>query len=77
MSVYRLFSMDSGRIVRIEEVRANDDGAAIAAGKRVLDGKPIEIWLGTRKVHRLETAKSANEERFRQYARNKVAAGRS
>ena len=58
MPVYRLFFLDpdSGRIQGFEDVASADDvGAICLVGERPLAG-PAELWLGSRKVVRLEPA---------------------
>lgn len=67
MPYYRIYFMNSsnGHIDRAEDLQARDDHEAIATTQPLLDGQPIELWSGTRKVHRFETPSTAFLERYR------------
>ena len=67
MSYYRIYFMNSsnGHIDRAEDLQARDDQEAIATTNPLVDGQPVELWCGTRKVLRFETPSTAFLERYR------------
>lgn len=56
MAHYRLYFMNtaSGHIDIADDLESADDLAAINAAKNLLKDQPVELWCGTRKVHRFE-----------------------
>lgn len=56
MAHYRLYFMNngSGHIDSARDLEAGDDPAAIEAAHDLVKDKAIELWCGTRKVHRFE-----------------------
>lgn len=56
MPHYRLYVMNArtGHIDRFEELEASSDEAARIIARGKLDGHPLELWEGHRKVERLE-----------------------
>jgi len=49
---YRLYALheSSGKILSAQDILAEDDGEAIAAGRDALAEHPFEIWCQTRRV---------------------------
>jgi len=56
VSVYRFYIFEKdGCITQPPTIyKLANDAAALKEAKRILDDRVIEIWLGTRKVGRLE-----------------------
>ena len=56
MSYYRLYFFNTGSeaIVGFEELHAESDAAAIEVAERSSQSQPIELWCGSRRVHRIE-----------------------
>lgn len=61
MAYYRLYFMHplSGHIERFHELEAASDEDAIRLIEAKAGREPLELWCGTRKVHRIEAAQSA------------------
>ena len=55
MATYRLYRLDgSDRIGSAAvPVHAEDDDAAVAAARELSHGKPCELWLGNRRIARI------------------------
>jgi len=58
MSGYRLYFMDrfSGHIEQRRDFIAETDAAATDIAHQWFDGSPMELWLGSRKIRRWESA---------------------
>ena len=58
MSGYRLYFMDrfSGHIEQRRDFVADTDAAATELAHQCYDGNPMELWLGSHKIKRWETA---------------------
>ena len=51
MSDYRAYILDrDGRIQSAKPFACDDDDAAIAAAKQLVDGHDVELWQGARKI---------------------------
>ena len=50
---FRLYFLQSDRIVSFNEFEAADDGEALALAAELADGGDAELWCGKRKVGRL------------------------
>ena len=61
MAYYRLYFMHplSGHIERVHELEAASDEDAIRVIEEKAGREPLELWCGTRKVHRIEAAQHA------------------
>jgi hypothetical protein len=61
---YRLYFLDSVRVGRLIsdslEFEAGSDGAALELAETVREGRPVELWRGTRKL-KLWQGKSSQE----------------
>ena len=53
---YRLYFMNpiSGHIERFADFEAPDDSAALSLAREHIGDNPLELWCGSRKVHRIE-----------------------
>jgi hypothetical protein len=53
---YRVYTMDhEGHVLKPPEIVCCDtDEEAMVLAKQYLDGRPIEVWLGAKRVGRLE-----------------------
>ena len=61
MSYYRLYFMHplSGHIERVHELEAGSDAEAIRLVEAKAGREPLELWCGTRKIHRIEAVPAA------------------
>ena len=58
MEGYRLYRLDGvAKVASAEWIDADDDQAAIAAAKEMMDGHGWELWNRTRLVIRIDPAK--------------------
>jgi hypothetical protein len=52
---YRLYCLDGvGKVASAEWIEAADDETAIMIANRLRDGRPCELWQGSRAVARME-----------------------
>jgi hypothetical protein len=61
MAYYRLYFMHplTGHIERVNELEAATDEEAIRLIQARQGREPLELWCGTRKVHRIEAIQPA------------------
>ncbi|KAB1077103.1 hypothetical protein [Methylobacterium soli] len=60
-SRYRAFILDADEtVLRIEHLPAHDDDAALDLARKLLDGRPIELWDGMRFIEHLDPGAGAN-----------------
>ncbi|GJE46830.1 hypothetical protein [Methylobacterium soli] len=60
-SRYRAFILDADQtVLRIEHLPAQDDDAALELARKLLDGRPIELWDGLRFIEHLDPGAEAN-----------------
>jgi hypothetical protein len=50
MSYYRLYFLNGSRIVKAEELHADDDLAAMRLAKSQAGTQRVELWCGARKI---------------------------
>jgi hypothetical protein len=60
-SRYRAFILDADEtVLRIEYLPAQDDDTALDLARKLLDGRPIELWDGLRFIEHLDPGAKAN-----------------
>jgi hypothetical protein len=61
MPAYRIYSLDVTDHVKAPPVivRCADDHEAMRQARRLLNGKPVEVWLNDKRIGRLETEKGS------------------
>ena len=58
---YRAFILDADEtVLRIEHLSAQDDDTALDLARKLLDGRPIELWDGLRFIEHLDPSAEAN-----------------
>jgi hypothetical protein len=57
MAYYRLYLVDGGRFVGIEEIEAADDIEALRLAEQRNESQAVELWCGKRKVRSLPAGK--------------------